>query len=190
MKETNSGDFSMDDIYFKDAFTKTGDKLNLEVNDVTVDSIISKNNKFGIDENGNLSVNSISTNQQLELQIFNIIYPVGSVYLSVNNVNPSTLFGGTWVQIKDQFLLACGSKYALGSTGGEAEHKLTVDEMPSHNHKLHVYAWGAATEDWVLENVYKGLNNTDRVRIEKEGGDKAHNNMPPYLAVSVWKRTA
>lgn len=81
-------------------------------------------------------------------------------------------------------------KYSIGATGGEAEYKLTVAEMPSHNHKLHIFAASASTQDWVLDNVYKGLNNTDRIRIENEGGDQAHNNMPPYLAVSIWKRTA
>ena len=65
-------------------------------------------------------------------------YPVGSIYLSVNSTNPGTIFGGSWEQIKDRFLLACGSTYSNGSTGGESTHKLTVDEMPSHNHQQRV----------------------------------------------------
>ena len=63
-------------------------------------------------------------------------YPVGSIYLSVNSTNPGTIFGGTWEQIKDRFLLACGSTYSNGSTGGEAKHTLTTNEMPSHSHAL------------------------------------------------------
>lgn len=190
MTENNSTDFTMEDIYFKDAFTQTGAKLNLEVNNATVDSLISKNNKFSLDENGNLSVNSIMSTQGFNNQICNLIYPVGSIYLSVNNVNPSTLFGGTWSQIKDKFLLACGDSYSNGTTGGEAAHTLTVAEMPSHKHDLHIYDSKGTQLDWVLDNVNKYAKYNDRIRIKSEGGGQAHNNMPPYLTVSVWKRTA
>ena len=69
------------------------------------------------------------------------MYPVGSIYLSVNNVNPSTIFGGTWEQIQDRFLLAAGSTYGAGTTGGSAththttgDHILTVAETPAHTH--------------------------------------------------------
>jgi hypothetical protein len=62
------------------------------------------------------------------------IYPVGSIYISANSTSPANLFGGTWEQIKDRFLLAAGGTYAAGSTGGEATHTLTVDEMPNHVH--------------------------------------------------------
>ena len=65
---------------------------------------------------------------------FNKIYPVGSIYMSVNSTNPSTLFGGEWEQIEDRFLLACGTNHNNGETGGEATHTLTTNEMPSHNH--------------------------------------------------------
>lgn len=75
----------------------------------------------------------ILENKSLD-DLIDIIYPVGSVYISVTSTNPQTLFGGEWTQIKDTFLLACGNSYANGATGGEANHKLTVDEMPSHNH--------------------------------------------------------
>ena len=55
--------------------------------------------------------------------ILETMYPVGAIYLSVNSINPNTLFGfGSWVQIKDTFLLAAGDTYSAGSTGGEAEH--------------------------------------------------------------------
>ena len=66
--------------------------------------------------------------------LYNLIYPIGSIYLSVNSVDPSTLFGGTWEKIKDKFLLSDGDTYSIGSTGGEATHTLTIDEMPSHDH--------------------------------------------------------
>lgn len=62
------------------------------------------------------------------------VWPVGSIYMSVNSTDPGTLFGGTWVRIKDAFLLSAGDTYNAGDIGGEAEHTLTVAEMPSHQH--------------------------------------------------------
>lgn len=121
-------------------------------------------------------------------------YPVGSIFLAVNNINPSTYFGGTWVQIKDRFLLTAGSTYTAGNTGGEATHTLTVDEMPSHNHYIKSYRggtqwavgylWSRAASD--SGNVEGGQSNY----TNNTGGGKAHNNMPPYLVVYAWKRTA
>jgi hypothetical protein len=121
-----------------------------------------------------------------------LIYPVGSIYMSVNDTNPSKLFGGTWEQIKDKFLLSCGDTYTNGSTGGEATHTLTVDEMPSHKHNpLHVItnvdSSASATGfgvSWTTNAGTQSMTDTGN-----EGGSKAHNNMPPYLAVYVWKRT-
>ena len=78
--------------------------------------------------------------------ILAMVYPVGSIYMSVNSTNPSTFITGTtWVQLKDRFLLAAGDTYSAASTGGAASqsytpagsvgnHTLTVSEMPSHNH--------------------------------------------------------
>lgn len=65
--------------------------------------------------------------------IIQTIYPVGSIYISINNTNPTILFGGTWEQIEDVFLLGCGKRSA-GEIGGEEVHQLTVDEMPAHSH--------------------------------------------------------
>lgn len=130
--------------------------------------------------------------------LLNLMYPVGSIYLSVNNTNPQTLFGGTWVQLKDRFLLGAGSTYTNGATGGEATHKLTVSEMPSHMHDWNGYTGMSSavdnatyklpingTSSWKAQSFYssdKGPQST--------GGDAAHNNMPPYLVVYMWKRTA
>ena len=60
--------------------------------------------------------------------------PIGSIVIRTDNINPSTIYGGTWEQIEDTFLLACGSRYNNGATGGEFTHTLTVEEMPSHTH--------------------------------------------------------
>lgn len=67
-------------------------------------------------------------------KLIDYIYPIGSIYLSVNSTSPSTLFGGSWTQLKDRFLLGAGSTYSSGATGGAATHKLSVAEMPSHAH--------------------------------------------------------
>lgn len=119
-------------------------------------------------------------------------YPVGSIYMSVNSTDPSTLFGGTWQQIQDTFLLAAGTTYAAGATGGEATHTLSIQEMPIHSHAIeegatNVIAWvGSGNGNYALSS-----GSTVRGRqILNNGGGQAHNNMPPYLAVYVWKRTA
>ena len=120
-------------------------------------------------------------------------YPVGSIYMSVNSTNPKTLFGGTWVQLKDRFLLAAGTTYKAGATGGEATHTLTASEMPSHNHAVYYPNAGAADHsapgnypDGPSDSTYYAIGSY----TSSAGGGAAHNNMPPYLSVYVWKRTA
>ena len=119
--------------------------------------------------------------------IIDLIYPVGSIYMSVNATDPGTLFGGTWTRIKDTFLLSAGDTYTAGDTGGESAHTLTVNEMPSHNHATDAYyvaaGSGTVTHSWLSWG--DGI-----ASVQNTGGGEAHNNMPPYLAVYVWKRTA
>ena len=117
-------------------------------------------------------------------------YPVGSIYLSVNSTNPSTLFGGTWERIQDVFLLAAGSQYAAGSTGGEAEHTLTVSEMPSHSHVVSFYAGHVSSGTSMYGLVGTARAGSANKDSENSGGGQPHNNMPPYLVVYMWKRTA
>ena len=121
-------------------------------------------------------------------ELLDLIYPVGSIYMSVNSTSPATLFGGTWVQIEDTFLLASGSNYAAGSTGGEAAHTLTVDEMPAHRHAIYMGGESNDGEFWG-PNVVTPQNKTIANITETNGGGAAHNNMPPYMAVYMWKRT-
>ena len=117
-------------------------------------------------------------------------YPVGAIYLSVTDVNPASLFGGTWERIGGRFLLGADDTYAAGSTGGEAAHQLTTSEMPSHNHTLDNYdtTGGTTSSMTVQANDKKGYSGN--VNTLYAGGNKAHDNMPPYLAVYMWKRTA
>ena len=117
------------------------------------------------------------------------IYPVGSIYISANETSPASLFGGTWESISGKFLLGADDAYPAGSTGGEAKHTLTVDEMPSHTH-----ASGVAPNESVGATAGTAQAKTQFVRsygyTDYTGGSQPHNNMPPYLAVYMWRRTA
>lgn len=145
--------------------------------------------------------------QTLKSKIWKEVYPVGSIYMSVNSTNPSTLFGGTWEQIQDTFLLASGSTYSAGTTGGSADAVVV-----SHNHE-------PASDGYNFE-IHKNNGGCERTRAKidssgrftwmgKSGVSSAANsnlssngttsttgvsgtgkNMPPYLVVYVWKRTA
>ena len=77
--------------------------------------------------------------------IFDMVYPVGSIYISVNATNPQTLFGGSWTQLENRFLLGAGSDYSNGATGGADSVSYTPEgtntgtaitkaQMPSHSH--------------------------------------------------------
>lgn len=122
------------------------------------------------------------------------IYPIGSIFISTNTTNPSTYFGGTWERIKGRFLLAADdSAYKIGSTGGEATHKLTIDEMPKHNHILEMRNCSEIAPDTSqpTEPYYtKGTNwnSTNEWTTSFSGNANSHNNMPPYLVVYIWKR--
>lgn len=132
-------------------------------------------------------------------EILNKTYPIGAIYLSTNNINPSLSFGGYWEQIKDTFLLGAGDTYTNGSTGGEASHTLTESEIPSHRHQEH--QWNLIVSAGGNSGVYNSISgNTHTTRREDRdsssrwvantGGGAAHNNMPPYLAVYTWKKMA
>ena len=124
--------------------------------------------------------------------LLDLVYPVGALYLSTSSTSPATLFGGTWTRIQDTFLLAAGTTYAAGATGGEATHTLTESEMPTHTHGIEGNATNVIA--WVGSgNGNYGLSSGSTVRgrqILNAGSGQAHNNMPPYLAVYVWERTA
>lgn len=125
-----------------------------------------------------------------------MIYPVGSIYLSMSETDPAALFGGVWERLKDVFLLAAGDAYAAGSTGGEAEVTLTAEQMPEHRHNGMYYSSsgvpinlnpgdGGYQLEWVSGT---GSSEYQDFTTGKAGEGNAHNNMPPYLAVYAWKR--
>lgn len=73
------------------------------------------------------------------INLLEVVYPIGSIYQSTKSTSPSQLIGGTWEQITEKFLFAAGEHYTCGQTGGEEEHTLTTDEIPSHNHDINLY---------------------------------------------------
>ena len=106
------------------------------------------------------------------------------------------IYGGTsWSKIEGKFLLGQSSSYAINSTGGEATHKLTVNEMPSHNHAGKISSKGAYlafyNDGTAGDRGTASYNSTgDTFSLTSNGGNKAHNNMPPYKTVYIWERTA
>ena len=134
-----------------------------------------------------------STNTPLEAtNLLNNVYPVGSIYMSVNNTSPTTLFGGTWQQIKDTFLLSAGDTYTAGNTGGASTH-------------IHTSGIGTGGTNIVLDTVNHQtttsrlsfnsvpavqFSNTSGVDYYDEINTGSANNMPPYLVIYMWKRTA
>lgn len=127
--------------------------------------------------------------------IFSVPYfPIGYIYLSTSSINPSEIFGGVWEPIKDRFLLLAGDTYTGGQTGGEATHKLTINELPSHTHNASAGEFISTSPNVTPGTVmsfdsgqYKrySMNSTSST-----GGSKAHNNMPPYLAVYGWVKVS
>lgn len=117
------------------------------------------------------------------------VYPVGAIYITTVSVSPASIFGGSWEKIEGRFLLGASTNYPVGSRGGEAEHTLTVDEMPAHSHK-----YGSTRQDADPDSSgahgykWSDINNTQTTL--ETGGDQPHNNMPPYYAVYIWQRTA
>lgn len=171
------------------------------------------------DANGNIEVPTTDTDT-IKSTVLNIFFPVGSVYMSADtSFDPNTSWGGTWVKVENRFLLGSSESKAIGTTGGEETHTLTVDETPEHYHdrgdmnitgktsRFHGCDWissgwsGAlygTTESGRAYNEYSStapVVNLDASRAwlgttNTIGGNQPHNNMPPYEVVNIWKRTA
>lgn len=171
--------------------------------------------------------------------IFNLIYPVGSIYMSVNNVSPTSLFGGTWERIKDRFLLSAGDSYAAGGTGGSADASLpahthsvsgTAASNGAHTHTVsgtaasnggHTHGMGNIWSDGSGSSSAYTMSTSRKLKTRNTASAGAHThtvsgtaasngahthsvsgtaasagvdakgkNMPPYLTVYMWKRTA
>lgn len=142
----------------------------------------------------NIINNLTGTIDSLNNTVNTLIPTIGEIYISTSNENPSVRFGGTWQQIKDTFLLASGDAYSLGSIGGEVIHTLTIDEMPSHSHTFQRHMLNRDDDGTNTGQSGYGVTNKTidiyETATSITGGGQPHNNMPPYLAVSIWKRVA
>lgn len=146
--------------------------------------------------------------------VIDVIYPVGSIYMSMVDTDPATLFGvGTWARISQGRMLlgADDSTYKAGATGGEATHTLTAAEMPAHSHSG-TTSWNGDHSHGVRDADYhegygnsfdsgdwgpqryiptsNAGNHNHTFTTDNAGGGAAHNNMPPYLVCYIWQRTA
>lgn len=125
------------------------------------------------------------------------IYPVGSIYMSVDSTSPASRFANTtWEQLKDRFLIGAGDSYSNGSTGGAAEVLLDEKHLPGMTTILAQYSnlgnnttrkaftsWGLTPmTDWKVSSSTLAVAGTDY--------EVAHSNMPPYLTVYMWKRVS
>ena len=185
--------------------------------DMALDAILERQGFFQL-EGGNFSEKLESRFNDVEQDVddlnamfrdnegYNILlqaYPVGSIYMSVNDIDPGRLFGGTWERIEDRFLLSAGGTYSVGSEGGEAKHALTVNEMPTHTHDIY-YSVDGSSAEWVTGYLHMTAKADDTfsygqgaysevpcsIYVGTKGNSQPHNNMPPYLAVYMWKRVA
>lgn len=125
-------------------------------------------------------------------------WPIGSIYMTVSNTSPESLFGGTWERISERFLLGASSSYPAGSTGGESAHTLTQSELPNYslsvtNGSNVIRSKTGNTADAYVQTQSGGWGipnwESKTVTVASGGSGEAHNNMPPYLAVYMWKRT-
>ena len=128
--------------------------------------------------------------------LVDLFYPIGSIYMSTDTTNPQSRFTGTyWLPIYNRFLLGAGDTYKAGTMGGEATHTLTRSEIPSHYHDEYLGNDGGSDS---APSGYSGWPNIAYTsnktwwatgsKTSAAGGDGAHNNMPPYLAVYMWRR--
>lgn len=122
--------------------------------------------------------------------LLDFIYPVGSIYISYSQVNPGTMFGGTWARIENAFLWGCDDKGSIGTTGGEKTHVLTTAELPSHTHGATYTGNATGTKKYPWFDSIVGSGTAMGYEAIATGSGQAHNNMPPYIQVAIWRRTA
>ena len=140
--------------------------------------------------NGNFNIPSWES-----FMIIDLIYPIGSIYMTVSDTNPfETIKFGVWEKIENRFLLASSNIHMNGETGGEENHTLTINEMPKHSHKMKYdsVGWTAIKQSSGTNGIveYNKSSYDGQYSTEEVGNGNAHNNMPPYLAVNMWKRIA
>lgn len=130
--------------------------------------------------------------------IANALYPVGSIYMSVNNTNPSTFFGGTWEawgagKVPVGVDTSDTNFSTVEQTGGEKQHTLTIAEMPAHNHTIPCTPTandGSEPTYQAAQVNAEATGNHNSIVAVSSGGGSPHNNLQPYITCYMWKRTA
>lgn len=128
------------------------------------------------------------------------VYPVGSIYISLNSTNPSSIFGGTWEQIQGRFLLGVSSSHPVNQTGGQESHSHGLSKAyaqigfsydTSNFLAMKTPTYIAGYSGIKMSNL-PGYGNASNLQLGTpiDGNTDSNNNMPPYLAVYMWKRTA
>lgn len=129
--------------------------------------------------------------------VVDMIYPIGSIYLSVNNVNPSSIFGGSWESFgTGRTLVGVDTSQTefntVEKTGGEKTHKLTVQELASHQHGFQGGSALFTQKDQGVKGLGSGVYWVEGVgsipNTSNAGGDQPHNNLQPYITCYMWKR--
>lgn len=172
-------------------YTETINIISVETNPTIPSEFYASDANIKINSDVKVGKMSLKEIDDTVSALFDLIYPVGSIYYTNNaNFSPNVSFNGTWEQIKDVFLLAAGNTYVGGTSGGEATHKLTIDEMPSHNHSVNSRATTFARTGSFSPQQGNGDRTWELLTVNNTGGNQPHNNMPPYLVVYVWKRVS
>ena len=189
------------------------------------------------DEDTAVDSGVLDTNYVNRAELLNLMYPVGSIYMSVENVSPASFIGGYWERIAEgRTLIGQGTSdktFTAGEQDGASTHTLTTAQIPSHNHGLnnhthsvpdHFHDFDQSTANQYSANVISGYKSQARYQgwVEQNGGSSsrtktsgygtawaasgacttggnsgnttstgsgsAHNNLPPYLVVYMWKR--
>ena len=126
-------------------------------------------------------------------EFIDFIYPIGSVYMSFNNTNPGTLFGGTWTPIQNRFLIGASGTYNPNSPGGtDGTVTLSIKNMPAHSHNTYYQQVGA---EGSKRRTVAGSSSGAGVTVQNNGttpvgGGEKFSIMPPYQPVYMWYRTA
>lgn len=173
--------------------TSTDSKINdknktLEITttgDITTSGNISNNN---ITLSNDVNVKSINNFKINGTTLLNVLYPVGSIYISMNNTNPSTFIGGTWTQISNRFLY-CSTSGARG-IGGADNVKLTTDNLPPHSHNYSIGDEESTTRTCCQRHKVSSIRTMTTKTTESTGGGKSFSIMPPYIKIYCWYRTA
>lgn len=126
-------------------------------------------------------------------------HPIGSIYQSIDNTDPSILFGGTWERIEGRFIMGASDTYPAGSTGGEAAVALTEENNGPHTHIFEKLVTGASDTNPEGNTVQRGhgtngsnnvLRYPDNFQLSTSGEGQPHNNIPPYYSMYIWRRVA